>query len=159
MVAICASELEARRRRLEELFEDEPFLSPTMRARDLHDRQPPSGHGRQLPAGLVPMAETWPEPPAMSAAPAHSPAMDNVVRLGFVVNLKQESQGFRAELQPEESPAVMTATEAARFMRISQGTLRRWVKHLGLPCAQIGRARRFRKNAVLRWLKAQEGKA
>ena len=152
MVAICASEMEeARRRRLEELFEDEPFLSPTMKARSLHERE--------IPASLASMEEPWLDRPVTPVNAGFGQSEDKVVRLGLVVNLKQDAEGLRAELQQSDSPDVMTAAEAARFMRIGQATLRRWVKDLGLPCARVGRARRFRKAAVLRWLKAREAAA
>lgn len=154
MLAVCTPDVEARRRRLEELFEDEPFLSATMRASRLHERKVPDRPEkieRKMASRRVDR-QVMPTPIPKGAAEA------KVARFGFVVNVRHEPQGLRAELQPAEVPEVMNAVEAARFMRVGQGTLRRLLREEGLPYTQIGRCRRFRKSAILGWLKIREKK-
>ena len=155
MVAVCATESDARRRRLEELFEDQPFLSPTMKASRLHEREQPGG---------ATMNRQWPDlvPPRATAKPKVSSPLSGtdttVRRLGFIVSVRRDPDGVRTELKPDDAPDVMCASEAARFLRVGQGTLRRLVKEQGLPCSVIGRSRRFRRTAMLRWLKSQEAR-
>jgi excisionase family DNA binding protein len=140
MAAVSSPELEARRRRLDELFEDEPYLSATMRASRLHEREAPGEtqvHLQEVPLNLPHVVNS------------------NVTRLGFVVNVRQEAGTLQAEIRPEESD-VMTAAEAAHFLKVGKGTLRRLSREVGLPFAQVGRSRRYRKTALLRWLKTHE---
>ena len=155
MVATCASETEARRRRLEELFEDQPFLSPTMKASRLHERD--------KPAEAIALQKGWPEliPSRDRRAPraGNSGMQDTTVRrVGFIVTIRQDPDGPRTELKPDDAPDVMSASEAARFLRVGSSTLRRLVRDQGLPYTQIGRVRRFRRVSLLRWLRSQEAK-
>jgi excisionase family DNA binding protein len=157
MVAIRASEMEARRQRLDELFEDQPYLSATMRASRLHERE--------QPIEAVPIRQQWPDlavrrhdvvaKPRVAPATPKEPEV-SVTSLGFVVNIRQDANGIRAEIQQDDSHEIMNAAEAARFMRVGLGTLRRLVSDQGLPSFKIGRSRRFRKSAVLRWMKSKE---
>src|SRR5437016_3668498 len=68
---------EARRRRLDALFADEPFLSPTMKARRLYEKL------HELPGGETPERDL-PEPPVDAARPrpesAHPPVEAEVER-------------------------------------------------------------------------------
>ena len=55
-------DFEERRKRLEQLFAADPHLSPTMRARQLTEEQPPSSNGHAGMAGAAP-AVPVPAPP------------------------------------------------------------------------------------------------
>lgn len=154
MLAVCSPDVEARRRRLEELFEDQPFLSATMKASRLHERQV-----APRPQKIQQAIQRQRVDRAVMPVPSPiGPGEAKIARFGFVVNVRHEPQGLRAELQPAEVPDVMNASEAARFMRVSQGTLRRLIQEEDLPCTRIGRSRRFRKLAILGWLKSRERK-
>ena len=154
MVATCASETEARRRRLEELFEDQPFLSPTMKASRLHEREEPIADGIAMQIG-------WPERISSrdrrAAKPARQAMPDATVRrVGFIVTVREDPEGARMELKPDDAPDVMSASEAAQFLRVGASTLRKLSRDRGLPFTQIGRSRRFRRASLLRWMRSQE---
>ncbi len=51
---------------------------------------------------------------------------------------------------------VLTAREAAVFLRVSVGTLREWARKGLVPCARLGGRLRFRRQALLRRLAALE---
>lgn len=58
-------------------------------------------------------------------------------------------------------PEIMTRTEVAQLLRVSEPHVVKLVKTAGLPGVQLGDKRapwRFRREAVLEWMKAQEGK-
>lgn len=57
---------------------------------------------------------------------------------------------------PEVTPDVMTGQEAADYLRIGLGTLRAWTRERGIPHVHIGRSVRYRRQALLDWLAAQE---
>lgn len=148
MGSICMPELDARSRRLDELFASEPYLSATMRASRLHEKEDASFTPEQ--AGSLYASSQG------TALPPENASESKVTRLGFVVSVRQEPLGLRADISPEDSGDVMTPSEAAQFLRIGEGTLRRWVRDLRLPSAHVGRSRRFRKSALLRWLRNRE---
>lgn len=56
-------------------------------------------------------------------------------------------------------PLGLTYPEVADLLRVSQRTVRDWVRFHDLPCVRIGRAVRFRPEAVGRWLADREGGA
>lgn len=60
---------------------------------------------------------------------------------------------------PEDNQTreVMDLGQAAAFLGIGERTLRRWLDERGVPYARVGRLLRFRRTALLEWLKAQEG--
>lgn len=43
--------------------------------------------------------------------------------------------------------------QAARYLQVSERTIKRWVREEGFPYEKAGRAVRFRKSAIDRWLK------
>lgn len=51
---------------------------------------------------------------------------------------------------------VMDLQQAAAFLGVGERTLRRWVAEQGVPCARAGRLLRFRREALLEWLKTKE---
>lgn len=54
------------------------------------------------------------------------------------------------------SREVFSLPEAAEFLGVDDRTLRDWVKHRDVPCAKIGGLLRFRRVALLRWLREME---
>ena len=56
----------------------------------------------------------------------------------------------------EDTREVMDLEQAAAFLGVSERTLRRWLDEKGIPFARVGRLLRFRRTALLEWLKAQE---
>lgn len=66
------SQGDGRRRRLDELFADEPFLSPTMKARRLHDKMTARRVGESPPDPLAQIA--YVPRPAQRPAPAAQPS-------------------------------------------------------------------------------------
>jgi excisionase family DNA binding protein len=155
MVATCASETEARRRRLEELFEDQPFLSPTMKASRLHEREDPA----EAVALQLPWQEINNPRERRAKRSVQAKAPDTTVRrVGFIVTFRDDPEGRRMDLKPDDAPDVMSASEAAQFLRVGASTLRKLIRDRGLPFTQIGRSRRFRRASLLRWMRMQEGR-
>ena len=163
MGATYGLDMDARKRRLDELFADEPYLSATMRASRLHEREDAIAvRGRETPRFI---AEARParldaEPTRRAPETANlcmPQAEASVARLGFVVSVRQEPQGMRAEVNGDEAD-VMNPAEAARFLRIGMSTLRRWEREMGLPAAHLGRSKRYRKTAIMRWLRSRESR-
>jgi excisionase family DNA binding protein len=153
--------MEARRKRLEAVFADDPYLSATMRASRLHERD---GQPRPAPFAVSQANYTSgragpeKERPQASVSPqtAASPVASQSATLGFLVSVSQRSGKLAASLAAAPERDVMTAKEAAAFLRVGLGTLRAWVRERGLPSAMIGSQRRFRKEALLAWLAVQE---
>jgi len=168
--------MDARRRKLDELFADQPYLSPTMRASSLHDLgldelpplRIPVDDDDDMPMRLVRLHETEPTvlaPFAMEAVSLHvAPVVrtppvavpnGGEVRLELVLDVNAAQHVLSARIKPME-PEVMTVAEAARYLRISESTVRHWVRDEGMPSAQVGRRRRFRRDALLAWLESRE---
>lgn len=53
-------------------------------------------------------------------------------------------------------PEVLSFKEAARFLRVSERTLRRLVSEKKVPYARIGGLLRFRRAALMSWLEQEE---
>jgi excisionase family DNA binding protein len=51
---------------------------------------------------------------------------------------------------------VLSLPEAAAFLGIEERTMRRWLTERGVPHAKVGGLLRFRRAALLRWLRARE---
>lgn len=56
----------------------------------------------------------------------------------------------------ETGKEVLTLAEAARFVRVSEKTLREMARSRRLPCQKVGRAWRFLRSALESWLAHQE---
>jgi excisionase family DNA binding protein len=56
-----------------------------------------------------------------------------------------------------EMPEVLTMAEAAKYLRIHQATLKRWMQQRIAPASRIGGRVLFRKAALDRVLEAHEG--
>lgn len=104
---------EERRRRLDALFADEPFLSPTMRARRLQEKQPAATKVAEAPAAVEkPVAETpafvreaapWKEN-IVSSPESDSPTLrlaDAVTRLRSAASSDDRLRRFREEILTE----------------------------------------------------------
>jgi excisionase family DNA binding protein len=195
----------ARRRKLDDLFSDQPYLSATMRAHRLHERSTAESTSLQMTAVadeeddeemLLRLSESrrerrlsslWEASDSESLLPAAvlattlNPDMgyslesagpasgtgalaehvtvphSGQVRLNLLLDLGSGSAHDRVRLRSADAE-VLTAKEAAGFMKVSEDTLRTWTQRRGLPCARIGRQLRFRRAALIEWLSAQEGK-
>ncbi len=112
---------------------------------------------------LRPMALLDPEPvsleliPASRSKPSPKPSSDPAAdgsRLFFDLAVELTPDGPRvAHLHPsKESPDVMTAREAAAYLRVSQATLRTWTRTHSVPHARLGRRLRYRRSTLLAWL-------
>jgi excisionase family DNA binding protein len=56
----------------------------------------------------------------------------------------------------DKAPEVLTFEQAAAFLQVSTRTLRRWVAEKRLPFAKVGGLLRFRRSALLEWLREEE---
>jgi excisionase family DNA binding protein len=54
--------------------------------------------------------------------------------------------------ETREEPEVLSFAEAAKFLKVSVRTLRRWVAEKRVPHAKVGGLVRFRRQALLDWL-------
>ena len=57
-----------------------------------------------------------------------------------------------------EEREVLSVPEAADFLGVKERTLRRWIVERGVPHAKIGGLIRFRRSALVEWLKEEERK-
>jgi len=65
----------------------------------------------------------------------------------------------RLETSPAEAPAqpeLMTVAECAAYLRVHPKTLPELIRRHGLPCALVGRRRRFRRADIDRWLASRK---
>jgi len=188
----------ARKRKLDDLFANQPFLSTTMKAAQLRDvgddislvrvssvldddddiaaygapdlHMETSDNERERDDMRMPL---WPEyvgPPRngdpapltinrdthtikLGAAGVHIPSHGKV-HLELLLDLEL-NEGELRPMSPT-APEVLTLTETARFLRISQSTVRALVKRGKLQCGHIGRRPRFRHAALLEFLTGTE---
>ncbi|HSV74357.1 MAG TPA: helix-turn-helix domain-containing protein [Chthonomonadales bacterium] len=156
---------EARRRKLDALFDQQPFLSPTMRAWLVSsegdvpgrvavasasaDAERSAERRRALQAVCaragLPAAKRRRR--AADAAPArvHGRAANDVVRLE--VRLGAHGAAAHSGARPEEG-GLLTAREVASYLRLAPATVRRWVRDGRLAAARAGRLLRFRHTDV-----------
>ena len=57
------------------------------------------------------------------------------------------------------APEVLTVPQACEFLSVSERTLRGWVARGYVPYARIGNQLRFRREALIEWLKEREREA
>ena len=50
---------------------------------------------------------------------------------------------------------IMTVEETSDYLKVSQPTIYRYIRHLGLPSQKIGNQRRFRKCEIDDWVNMQ----
>lgn len=51
---------------------------------------------------------------------------------------------------------LLTAEEVAEILSVKVSWVHRYAREGKIPCVQMGRYHRFRKESVLEWIKAQE---
>ena len=51
---------------------------------------------------------------------------------------------------------MLTLREVAEYLRVSEKTVRRWVAQRRIPCVRLGRAVRFVRGDVFRWVSARK---
>lgn len=131
-----------RRRKLDELFADEPYLSPTMKARSLHQKLE-QAHGKPgahadltLLTGLPPSPE-----PRLSRPDMARP---------LAVEAAPPRNG--AAVEPPRPHRLLSLIEAAACLRQSA------VGKGKAPGPDSERLRRFRENVLLKWLSAAPGR-
>ena len=171
---------ETRRRKLDDLFSDEPFLSPTMRARRLHEKigglspaSEPMQAGKAIPSGekrlsaLIPDVEED-EQPGLRLMHTESP------RMGVEAAIRQELDSLadeaptklslfkdRTTRQEKESfpslgmqkQAQVPPDTAESLSLASVAAYLRNESEKRKPESEVERLRRFRKDVLLRWLK------
>lgn len=183
-----------RRRKLDELFAEQQYLSTTMRARSLHDRLDDEPRPMMIPI-ITPEVSDNSAPvnvrdiqwtPQQSernredtrsdsvstradaeSEPKHSHRISitssdkdikqddlMLLQLNITSGLKEAIRVSSQQNTP--TPEVMTLEEAANFLRVSLGMMRTWVRENSIPCIHLGKRVRFRKEALLSWLKEQE---
>lgn len=52
---------------------------------------------------------------------------------------------------------VMTAKQIADYLQINEMTLYKWVRLGGIPVVRMGRALRFKKDVIDKWLEVESG--
>ena len=57
-----------------------------------------------------------------------------------------------ADVPPEAEPALLTAVELARWLRVAPRTVYRFVRHAQLPYVRVGRGLRFKRADVEAWM-------
>lgn len=166
---------EVRRRRLDELFADVPYLSPTMKASRLHERFAVSGAPAVAAVRREDVAELgdegWlaemndlPEPPPQPrlqptpATPQTAPAADarEVVRVEILLDASSNPPRVQGVQSVGQGPDVLRLREAAAYLRVGVRRVREWVRSGALPCARIGRQYRFRRSALAEFLASME---
>ncbi len=58
-------------------------------------------------------------------------------------------------MNPTDLPPVLVADDVARLLRVNRKTVYDAAARGDLPCRRIGRALRFDRDTVLRWLSCQ----
>jgi len=61
-------------------------------------------------------------------------------------------------IKTQDQPDVLTAKEAAEYLRISESTVKRYASRLAIPGRQLGKQWRFSKAALEEWLRSASGK-
>ena len=61
----------------------------------------------------------------------------------------------RVKMSDEYSPRIMNVDEVATYLRVSQATIYRLAQAGQIPCGKVGRAWRFRKEAIDNWISEQ----
>jgi hypothetical protein len=126
-----------RRRRLDELFADEPFLSPTMKARRLHEKlnerlnEPPgdspndaSRPTQGLPSeAFVRSVPEWPTQPAASASPGlRSASVSDAAPVSLIdAAIFLRSKG-------KQAPRTVSIPAQEKLAAFRDATLTSWVK-------------------------------
>lgn len=173
---------DARRRKLDALFAEQPYMSATMKAFNLQDTDgalgarysgPPIGPAyddgntarimqeRRSALASCPMPSLAVEPPdpkpGRRVAVVHGTqtvdCRDGVVHLDLLLDSRTVPASVRVS---HIAADVMTLTEAATYLRFAPSTLRSWVRRGKVPCARVGRSLRFRRVALDEWLKSRE---
>ena|SRR5579862_6017439 len=99
---------ELKRAKLDELFADEPFLSPTMKARRLHEKLNGFGNGN---GGHANRADSLPTEAWVQSAPVRPEAERKILRV------EQEPRN----VAPSASVQPVSLSEAAAFLRSTRG--------------------------------------
>jgi len=159
---------EARRRKLDALFAEQPYLSPTMRAWLVSsDDDTPGGVAIAAPAAdaervaerrLALHTVSPRNSRAVSASPKRrrrqgdSPTVRVPARAGGdVVRLElsiRPSAPWSGVDTGSLTGTLWTAREAADYLRVAPDTVRRWVREGRLAAARAGRLLRFRRADV-----------
>lgn len=144
--SILVSIGETRRRRLDAMFESDPYATPYLRP--LSD----SSRLEELRAiGTFPRSAES-EPSVDEPADGHSGASRTPRRArGLEISCPNPATAVPTAFQE-----VMTVDETARFLRIGAGSVRSLLRNEGMPCIRFGRRTRIRRESVLAWLASKE---
>ncbi len=106
-----------RKRHLEALFADEPFLSPTMKARRMHEKMVES-RGRESAAGERPAAPSHAVDPSYLAAILEEPALSRSDRSGSLrpkMSLEEAKKRLGGQGVPD--PFAFTPSDPLSYFR------------------------------------------
>lgn len=81
---------------------------------------------------------------------------DSCLTFDVMLDMTEDGPRVAKVHAAEGAPDVMTADEAAAYLRISPSTLRQWTRQMSMPHARLGRRVRYRRAALLSWLAGRE---
>lgn len=124
-----------RRRRVEALFAEEPYLSPTMRARQLQDKQPRTDTGdwgtppvrpvERPPLRIETVAPAPASAPLRSEPPASSVPDERISLADARARLQTAKQAVYDAVPGSEQAAVMT-----KLLQFRRQVLERWIQEM-----------------------------
>ncbi len=120
-----------KRRKLDELFADEPFLSPTMRASRLHEKLQEMEARGESTQDMPTEAFVAARPPG-TARPGGED--DMLLRANEMVGLAEASEYLRASFAVRRAWSAQGRISpgcAARLHKFHEGTLVQWLKGIG----------------------------
>jgi excisionase family DNA binding protein len=81
---------------------------------------------------------------------------DSCLTIDVLLDMTPDGHKVAKLRSADSAPDVMTAEEAAAYLRVSPATLRSWTKRMSVPHARFGRRLRYRRAALLSWLAQHE---
>lgn len=126
-----------RRKKLDELFSDEPYLSPTMKARSLYQKLEMKNGESETRADLRLLPDLPPPPEPR-------------------LYLSDKVRPRAAETTPMQKSAAVEPPRALRLLGFFEAIacLRQTARHGKADSPEGERLRRFRENVLLKWLPA-----
>ncbi len=147
--------LVTRRRKLDELCIDPYFLpeEPPLPLRSLRmsDESSPEDAASRPKRIVEVFADSLPVPPVC-------PSVERLSSVAVVPPPERRRIEIRRVKLPRAAalPDILTVSEAAAYLRVSESSLRRWIGSGLVRCARLGRILRFRREALHEWVKERE---
>ncbi len=156
---------EARRKKLDDLFADQPYLSATMKASLVHEKiveerrkalrsdEPLSTYEEPIGPTSYKIEQQSVTVIPLKELPAGLAESSSALHFDLYVDLTTDPPTFTASARSLIcAPEVMTTREAAGYIRISVGTLRRWAAAGRIPSKRLGQQLRFERNDLIELL-------